>query len=109
MRHLLFLVAFSIACVLAVQAQTVDTAILGTVVDPAGAPVAGATVTILLPTTGLSRVVTTSPAGTYEARYLIPGEYVVETGPPGFRRECLAAGLTGHNKADFSARASFGK
>ena len=87
MRHLLFLVAFSIACVLAVQAQTVDTAILGTVVDPAGAPVAGATVTILLPTTGLSRVVTTSPAGTYEARYLIPGEYVVETGPPGFRRE----------------------
>jgi len=87
MRHLLFLVAFSIACVLAVQAQTVDTALLGTVVDPAGAPVAGATVTILLPTTGLSRVVTTSPTGTYEARYLIPGEYVVETGPPGFRRE----------------------
>ena len=48
--------------------------------------------TILLPTNGLSRVVTTSPAGTYKARYLIPGEYVAETGPAGFRRECLAAG-----------------
>src|SRR5207237_9652481 len=93
MRHLLFLVVFSIACVLAVQAQTVDTAILGTVVDPAGAPVAGATVTILLPTTGLSRVVTTSPTGTYEARYLIPGEYVVETGPSGSGRERRTGGV----------------
>src|SRR5690349_7357808 len=87
MRRLLVLIAFAFASVSSVQAQTVDTAILGTVLDPAGAPVAGASVTILLPTTGLSRVVTTSPAGTYEARYLIPGEYVVETGPPGFRGE----------------------
>jgi hypothetical protein len=87
MRYLFSLIAFSITCVLAGEAQTVDTAILGTVLDPGGAPVSGATVTILQGTTGLSRVTTTSQEGTYEARYLVPGEYVVETGPAGFRRE----------------------
>src|SRR5438270_1423581 len=87
MRHFFFLVAFAVAYVLAARAQTIDTAILGTVLDPAGAPVSGATVTILQPTTGLSRVSVTSQEGTYEARYLVPGEYVVETGPAGFRRE----------------------
>ena len=87
MRYLFSLVAFAVACAIAVQAQTIDTAIMGTVVDPAGAPVPGATVTILQSTTGLSRVSVTSQEGTYEARYLLPGDYVVEIGPAGFRRE----------------------
>src|ERR1700694_782683 len=87
MRRLFLSAAFAVGCVLGVQAQTVDTAILGTVLDPAGAPVAGATVTVLQPTTGFSHGSVTSQDGTYEARYLVPGAYVVETGPAGFRRE----------------------
>ncbi len=83
MRYLLGSISLLIASVLYINAQTVDTAILGTVLDPQGAPVSGATVTILQPTTGLSRVSVTSQEGTYESRYLVPGEYVVETGPPG--------------------------
>jgi outer membrane receptor protein involved in Fe transport len=87
MRHFFFSLVFVVGCALALQAQTIDTAILGTIQDPAGAPVPGATVTILQPSTGLSHVSVTSQEGTYEARYLLPGEYVVETGPAGFRRE----------------------
>src|SRR6185312_13492375 len=87
MRYLFSLVAFAVACAMAVQAQTIDTALLGTVVDPAGAPVPGATVTILQSTTGLSRVTMTSQEGTYEARSLPPGEYVVDICRSGFRRE----------------------
>jgi len=78
MRRLFLSAAFVVGCVLGVQAQSVDTAILGTVLDPAGAPVAGATVTTLQPTTGFSHVSVTSQDGTYEARYLVPGEYIVE-------------------------------
>ena len=87
MCYLLGSLALLIASVFYINAQTVDTAILGTVLDPAGAPVSGATVTILQPTTGFSHGSVTSQEGTYEARYLVPGEYVVETGPAGFRRE----------------------
>ena len=57
MRYLLGSLSLLIASVLYINAQTVDTAILGTVLDPAGAPVSGATVTILQPTTGLSHVI----------------------------------------------------
>src|SRR5213593_2095133 len=46
MRYLLGSLSLLIASVLYINAQTVDTAILGTVLDPAGAPVSGATVTI---------------------------------------------------------------
>src|SRR5206468_10030752 len=87
MRYLLGGLSLLIASVLYINAQTVDTAILGTVLDPSGAPVSGATVTIVQPTTGFSHGSVTSQEGTYEARYLVPGEYVVETGPAGFRRE----------------------
>ena len=84
MRHLLFLVAFSIACVLAVQAQTVDTAILGTVTDAAQAVVPNATVVVSQSSNGFTRSVTTSAGGLYEVRYLVPGEYQVEVRRGGF-------------------------
>ena len=65
-------------------AQTLDTAILGTVTDPTGAVVAGAAVTILHPATGASHAVNTANDGKYEVRYLAPGEYTVEVRSPGF-------------------------
>ncbi len=87
MRYLLCLFLLAATCVSPVHAQTVDTAILGTVLDNSGAPVSGAALTILQPSTGLSRTATTSPDGTYEIRYLVPGEYVVEVRFAGFRGE----------------------
>jgi hypothetical protein len=68
-------------------AQTLDTAILGLVTDPAGAVVSGAEVTIAQRATGFSRTILTSAEGSYEVRYLLPGEYTVEVKAAGFRSE----------------------
>ena len=71
MRYMLGCLSLLIASVICINAQTVDTAILGTVLDSAGAPMSGATVTILQPATGLSRESKTSPEGTV-FRLLLP-------------------------------------
>src|SRR5690242_16588899 len=78
--YLLFVLAASLA-----RAQTLDTGILGTVSDPTGAVVTGATVTITLPATGQTRSITTGGDGTYDVRYLVPGDYSVEVKSAGFR------------------------
>src|SRR6266550_2343285 len=67
--------------------QSLDTGILGTVTDPNGAVIPGASVTISHVATGLVRTVTTGPEGGYEVRYLRPGNYAVELGATGFRSE----------------------
>jgi protocatechuate 3,4-dioxygenase beta subunit len=87
MRYLICLGLVAVTWISAVHGQTVDTAVLGTVLDPGGALVSGAAVTVLQPSTGLSRTSMTSPDGTYEIRYLVPGEYVVEIRVNGFRGE----------------------
>jgi hypothetical protein len=46
--------SFSLGCPVALLAQTTSTEILGTVTDPSGAAVPGATVTILRVATGKS-------------------------------------------------------
>jgi hypothetical protein len=70
MRYVLGLVLLAVISLSPLGAQTVDTAMLGTVMDPGGASVSGATVTILQPSTGLSRTATTSPEDAYELPYL---------------------------------------
>jgi outer membrane receptor protein involved in Fe transport len=87
MRHLFCLVVLVVASATALHGQSVDTAILGSVQDANGGGISGATVTVTLPTTGLTHTVVTSPDGAYEIRYLIPGEYTVEVRPTGFRGE----------------------
>ena len=67
--------------------QTIDTAILGTVVDSAQASIPNAEVTIGQITTGVTRTVRTNSEGIFELRYLVPGEYVVEVKADGFRSE----------------------
>jgi outer membrane receptor protein involved in Fe transport len=87
------------------QAQTVDTAILGTVTDPAGGAVANATITVTQPSTGLTHTASTSAGGNYEVRYLVPGEYVVEVKAPGFsvqRRAGIVLQLSQQAKIDVS-------
>lgn len=57
----------------------------GFVVDPNGAVVAGATVTIKDEKTGASRTVTTDSTGSYSVAGLPPGSYTVEVNAPGFK------------------------
>ena len=68
-------------------AQTSDTAILGTITDPAGAVIVGASVTATQPETGVSRETKSNAEGLYDIRYLRPGQYVLEIRTAGFRTE----------------------
>ena len=69
----------------AARAQSVDTGILGTVIDPTGAVLPGVEVTVTRTSTGVVQTLTSGPAGAFEVRYLLPGEYTVQTTLAGFR------------------------
>jgi len=81
----LFMAVWMVGWALPLAAQTLDTGIVGTVSDPAGASVAAANVTISNKATGVTRAVKTAADGKYDVRYLVPGEYTVEVQAPGFR------------------------
>ena len=86
-------------------AQTVDTAILGTVVDAGGGAVANATVTVTQVANNLAKVVKTGPDGSYELRYLLPGAYAIEVTAGGFnteRRRGIDLQLGQQAKVDFA-------
>jgi hypothetical protein len=67
-------------------AQTVTSSLVGTVVDPKGAPVANAPVT-LVAETGASRSTTTDKSGTYHFIELEAGTYTVTVRSAGFKVE----------------------
>ncbi len=71
-------------------AQSADTGVLGTVQDASGAVLPGSTVTITNTSTGVVQNAATEANGTYEVRYLIPGDYTVQVGLQGFRSERTA-------------------
>ncbi len=84
---LLFAVLFSILGLQAsLLAQTATGSVLGTVKDPTGATVAGATVVIKSLSTGNTRTVTTSDSGTYSAVALLPGTYSITYEASGFSK-----------------------
>ncbi len=86
-------------------AQTVDTAILGTIVDPGGGAVANATVIATQLANGLTKSATTDSNGGYEFRYLLPGQYSVEIKANGFnseRRRGVEIQLGQQAKVDFT-------
>lgn len=71
-------------CSCALLAQ--DAALLsGTVQDPSNAVVAGAKVKLSDSARGVSREVTTTPAGDYSFDHLIPGLYAIEVSKEGFK------------------------
>ena len=78
----LFLLLISIG--MPSPAQTVDTAIIGTVTDSSGAVVPGATVTVTSATTGIVKRAIATPAGEYSVNYLIPGAYDLQVTANGF-------------------------
>jgi outer membrane receptor protein involved in Fe transport len=82
---------FALVCFFAVaaDAQTFRGTILGTVTDPTGAVVTGATVTAKNTGTGLERTVTTDGEGNYTITELPIGTYQVKVAAQGFAVETV--------------------
>jgi carboxypeptidase family protein len=79
-------VAALMVCVSPVKAQSATTgALTGTVTDPSGATIAGASVTASNLATGQSRSVTTDASGVYKISLLPPGNYSVKFSASGFK------------------------
>jgi hypothetical protein len=86
------------------QGETTS-AIVGTVVDPSGAAVAGAGVTALGADTGSKRTTTTDEAGRYSFPQLKPGTYTIKVEAQGFRprtSENISSGLGQRQLVNFS-------
>src|SRR4051812_2911659 len=78
----------------AALAQTTTGSIVGTVADPSGAAVPGATVTITNELTGIAAIPTvTDSSGNYVATALPPGRYSVTVERTGFKK-AVSAGIT---------------
>ena len=90
-RRLLSLAVFlcGVACIAglsqAVFAQEVTASIVGTVTDPSGAPVSGATVTATDVDRGTVLTTKTNDDGTYNITRLPIGKYTVKVGAAGFQ------------------------
>lgn len=69
----------------ATHGQETTGTILGYVLDPSGAVIPGATITITEHATRLVRTLTSKEDGTYRAPLLTPGVYRVEVAQPGFQ------------------------
>jgi Carboxypeptidase regulatory-like domain/TonB-dependent Receptor Plug Domain len=94
---------------LSAAAQTIDTAILGTITDSSGAVVPGATVTVLSSATGVTKVASTNAAGEFEVRYLAPGTYDVSVQANGFSSQTqkgIVVQISQQEKLSFSLSVS---
>ncbi len=85
------LVAFLLLVILAgftagASAQSFKATVIGTVVDPSGAVVPAATVTIVQQGTGLAVIATSSADGTFSLPQLPPGRYELTVELDGFRK-----------------------
>lgn len=74
------------ACTSILVAQTNTTSLGGTVLDPSGALIPGATVTLTNPATNLTKVVQSGSAGSYTFEQVLPGDYTVTVTAPGFSK-----------------------
>src|SRR5881409_2531366 len=67
-------------------AQTTAGSLTGTVSDPSGASVIGATVTLVNAATGAERSAISSSTGTFDFQALQPGTYTISVDAKGFKR-----------------------
>lgn len=81
----LALAVMTFAVCVSARAQADRGSIVGTVRDPTGAVVPGATVTVTNKATGISLTTVTNNAGEYEALALLPGDYTVRVTASGFQ------------------------
>jgi Carboxypeptidase regulatory-like domain/TonB-dependent Receptor Plug Domain len=87
--HLIAIGAILLMCMIlhsTALAQVTSGSIFGSVKDSSGAFVAGAQVTIADPSTGVSRVLTTSEGGAFAAPNLPPGDYNLTVDAKGFKK-----------------------
>jgi len=73
------------------QAQTVTGNVTGTVTDPSGAAVSGATVKARNVRTGVESEATTNPSGVYSIRFLPIGQYELTVTASGFATQAVPA------------------
>src|SRR5689334_12359260 len=105
MPKLVALLAIALLMRVAAMAQGETTsAVIGSVTDPDGAAISGATVTILSAENGLRRAVKTDEAGRFAFPQLKPGVYSVKAAADGFQtgqNTSVAAGLGQKQTVDF--------
>jgi hypothetical protein len=82
----LAVLAMIFVCQLAIQAQSPTGNLTGTVVDPGGALVPGASITARNNATGAERTTTTNENGQFNIASLTPGTYTVTVEGAGFKR-----------------------
>src|SRR6266849_3759888 len=83
--------SLALAPVVQAQAGLSTGSIQGTILDPKGASVAAAKVSITSKATGAKLQAEMSPSGTYNSGPLVPGEYLVRVEAPGFNTVELPA------------------
>jgi hypothetical protein len=76
------LLAYSATC----YGQEVRATISGIVTDPAGAPIAGAVVTVTSLSAGTATVAHSNETGSYTTAFLAPGEYSLKAENKGFKK-----------------------
>src|SRR5215212_1871897 len=111
-KRLVALVACFLCLGAVVTAQTVTGTLQGTVKDPNGAVLPGATVAIRNVETGQERTMTTNEDGSYVATFLPIGTYHVTATGQGFgsvRREGVAVLLNQNVLADFTLSPTVGE
>lgn len=92
------------------QAQATAADLTGTVTDPNGAVVSGASVTARNTATGLVRTVTASGSGSYQIIGLPPGEYEVSAEAATFRKVVISGiRLTVGQRADLPIKLELGE
>jgi len=84
LKRLILCTACTVVVAIAAQSQTASTSVRGTVSDPQGAVVAGATAALKNPATGFSRSTTTDDRGFYQLIQVPPGTYTLTITKPGF-------------------------
>jgi len=90
---LFFLMTMLVLAAVTATAQETTGSLRGTVVDPNGAVVAGANVTLTNTATGSSQTKQTSGDGNFEFAKLSPGDYTVTVEATGFKRS-LSKGVS---------------
>jgi hypothetical protein len=85
LQTLLFTVVLALATSLSLRAQSTYGTVDGTVLDPSGATVAGADVTLTNTGTGEKHTQSTGNEGAYQFVNVIPGAYRLDVDKPGFK------------------------
>lgn len=86
-----FLFILLVACTGSLHGQTASTSLRGTVTDPSGSIVPGASVTIENQASGFHASVMTDASGAYEFVQIVPGRYKVTVRVAGFATQSKEA------------------